>query len=143
MNIYFKGYRVFNLIFKPTLDLINFFEDLHINPNNSKSAYSIKSKILPYPDDKDVNNITEFTCFVRIEFCLKDEKLNKSESEFSFVHIVELITDVNPEKHLSDKDFIKQANQLAYVSLSNFIVNLTTNCGFSPVYIPLSKMLDN
>ena len=80
MNIYFKGYRVFNLIFKPTLDLINFFEDLHINPNNSKSAYSIKSKILPYPDDKDVNNITEFTCFVRIEFCLKEHPAKSVKS---------------------------------------------------------------
>ncbi|EOE6711121.1 Uncharacterised protein [Acinetobacter baumannii] len=142
MNIYFKGYRVFNLIFKPTLGLINFLEDLHVNPHQGKSAYSIRSKILPYPEDDDVNNITEFTFFVRVEFSLKPDTLKDNESEFSFTHIVELITDIDPEKYISDESFIKQANQLAYVSLSNFIVNLSTNCGFSPIYIPLAKMSD-
>ncbi|WP_180076651.1 hypothetical protein [Acinetobacter sp. YH12106] len=143
MNIYFKGYRVFNLIFKPTLELINFLEELHDNPNQGKSAYSIRSKILPYPEDDDVNNITEFTCFVRVEFSLKADKLKESEAEFSFTHIVELITESDPEKHLADESFIQQANQLAYVSLSNFIVNLSTNCGFNPIYIPLAKMTDD
>ncbi|MND48947.1 hypothetical protein D3C80_398800 [compost metagenome] len=141
MNIYFKGYRVFNLIFKPTLTLINLLEELQSNPSKEESAYYIRSKILPYPEDTDVNNETEFTCFVRIEFRIQVENLKKEESEFSFTHIVELITDVDPQHHLSDRDFIKQANQIAYVSLSNFVTNFSTNCGYSPVSIPLATML--
>lgn len=140
MAIYFKDFRVVDLSFKPTVELIKLLEDLEDGKLESNSDYSIKSQLLQLDNAK---NTDKYNFLIRVDFKInvkaEDEKL---DSHFNFVYISEMVSDEDITKNIESKDhdFINISNQIAYSSVKSFVANFFMNSGYNPIYLPLMKM---
>ncbi|MEB6672463.1 hypothetical protein, partial [Acinetobacter pittii] len=65
MAIYFKDFRVVDLSFKPTIELIRLLEDLEEGNLESNSGYSIKSQMIQLDSTKDDD---DFNFLIRVDF---------------------------------------------------------------------------
>jgi hypothetical protein len=140
MAIYFKDFRIVDLSFKPTVELIKLLEDLEEGKLESNSDYSIKSQLIPVDLTKDDD---QYNFLVRVDFKInvksKDEKM---DSHFKFVYISEMVSDQDINKYIDskDSDFMDISNQIAYSSVKSFVANFFMNSGYNPIYLPLMKM---
>lgn len=141
MAIYFKDFRIVDLSFKPTVELIKLLEDLEDGKLEADSDYSIKSNLIPFQNSK--NSDVHHNFLVRVDFNIDVKKDGENiDSHFRFVYISEMISDAAVEISIEskDEDFIHVANQIAYSSVKSFIANFFMNSGYNPVYLPLMKM---
>lgn len=140
MAIYFKDYRIVDLSFKPTLELIKLLEELEDGNLESDSDYSIKSQLMNLDNDKNQEN---FNFLIRVDFKIKVKSTNeKLDSHFNFVYFCEMLSDEDMTKSIEseDRDFINISNQIAYSSVKSFVANFFLNSGYNPIYLPLMKM---
>ena len=140
MAIYFKDFRIVDLSFKPTVELIKLLEELQDGNLEFNSDYSIKSQIIQLDSEKENN---DFNFLIRVDFKINvkstDEKL---DSHFKFVYISEMVSDedISQKIESNDHDFINISNQIAYSSVKSFVANFFMNSGYNPIYLPLMKM---
>jgi len=140
MAIYFKDYRIVDLSFKPTLELIKLLEELEDGNLESDSDYSIKSQLMTLDNDQNQEN---FNFLIRVDFKIKVKPTNeKLDSHFNFVYFCEMLSDEDMTKKIEskDRDFVNISNQIAYSSVKSFVANFFLNSGYNPIYLPLMKM---
>lgn len=141
MTIYFKDFRIVDLSFKPTIELIEKLEDLEEGKLKYGADYSIESSVIDVQDLKKEDSSYAF--LIRVDFQIESETADKDlESHFKFVYICEMIseTDIPSNIELKDENFINLANQIAYSSVKSFIANFFMNTGYNPIYLPMIKM---
>ncbi|MEB7640514.1 hypothetical protein [Acinetobacter pittii] len=141
MTIYFKDFRIVDLSFKPTIELIQKLEDLEEGKLQFGADYSIESSVV---NVQELNKEDcSYTFLIRVNFQIVSETEDKErESHFKFVYICEMIseTDIPSNIELKDENFINLANQITYSSVKTFIANFFMNAGYNPIYLPMIKM---
>ena len=140
MAIYFKDFRIVDLSFKPTVELIKLLEELQDGNLEFNSDYSIKSQIIQLDSEKENN---DFNFLIRVDFKINVKStVENLDSHFKFVYISEMVSDedISQKVESNDHDFINISNQIAYSSVKSFVANFFMNSGYNPIYLPLMKM---
>ena len=141
MTIYFKDFRVVDLSFKPTVELIKKLEDLEEGKLESGSDYSIESSLLDAQNLKSEDGSYPF--LIRVDFKIESKSEDKElDSHFKFVYICEMVShpDIPSDIEVKDENFISLANQITYSSVKSFIANFFMNSGYNPIYLPMIKI---